>query len=212
MSAPGITRDERTLAATAAACAALVFVVVASSAWLRLVMADCPPAGCEGFTIADAFRLAHRVAAMGVSILALVVAAIAWKRPVRWGRRVAVIAMILLVVALAVIGRRSAGDAPPAVVLANLLGGLALLAFTVGVAAAARPPRGPLALHLTAVLLGVQATLGLAAPGWPLEPWLHAVLAAAALGSAVVAAVAAFAAREPTHPDPDLRDPAPGRT
>ena len=168
MNPPGIARDDRTLAVAAAACAALVFVVVASSAWLRLAAAACPPPGCEAFALADAVRIAHRVAAMGVSILALVIAALAWKAPARAGRRAAAAAVLVLVAALAIIGRRSAGSAPPAVLLANLLGGLTLLAFAAGLAAAARAPRGRVALPVSAAALllaaatatgGVLATL-----------------------------------------------------
>ncbi len=142
MSPQGAARDDRSLFAWASACAALVFVVVASSAWLRIAAVPCPPAGCEGFVLADAVRLAHRVAAMGVTVLALVIAALAWKAPARAGRRIASVVLLVLVAALALVGRRSAGSAPPAVMLANLLGGLALLAFTAGLAAIARLPRG----------------------------------------------------------------------
>jgi heme A synthase len=128
------------------ACAALVFVVVASSAWLRLAATPCPAAGCEGFTLADAVRLAHRIAAMGVSVLALVIAALAWRPPARPGLRAAAIAVLVLVAVLAFVGRRSASGAPPAVVITNLLGGLALLAACTGIAAAARFARGRCAL------------------------------------------------------------------
>jgi len=140
MSVAAARPHDRTLAGAAAACAALVFVVVASSAWLRLVPgAACPAGGCEGFTAADLVRLAHRVAAMGVTVLALLVAALAWKTPPAWGRRLAAAAMIALVAVLAVVGRQSAGATAPAIVLTNLLGGLVLLALAASLAAAARP-------------------------------------------------------------------------
>ena len=128
------------------ASAALVLVVVASSAWLRLAAPACPPGGCGGFALADAVRLAHRVAAMGVTVLALVIAALAWKPPVRWGLRASAVLLIVLVAALAIVGRRSAGAAPPAVLVANLLGGLTLLSLAVGMAVAVRTPPGRLAL------------------------------------------------------------------
>ncbi len=144
MSGESLARDARTLTITAAACTALVFVVIASSAWLRLSPAGlpCPPGGCEGFTLADAVRIAHRVAAMGVSVLALIIAALAWKAPAAWGRRWAAVAIIALVAVLAIVGRQSSGTVLPAVTLTNLLGGLALLALTAGLAAAARSPAG----------------------------------------------------------------------
>ena len=150
MSTPGKAREDRSLAASAAACAALVFIVVASSAWLRLAAAPCPAAGCEGFGLADAVRLAHRVAAMGVTVLALVIAAVTWKAPARPGRRVAATVLLVLLAALAIIGRRSGSAAPPAVLVANLLGGLALLGLSVGVAVAARAPRGQPAMPFVA--------------------------------------------------------------
>ncbi len=165
-------RESRALAHFAAACAALVFVVVASSAWLRLAAVPCPAAGCAGFGVADAVRLAHRVAAMGVTVLALVVAALAWKGPARPGLRATAVLVVVLVAALAVVGRRSAGAAPPAVLLANLLGGLSLLAACAGVAAAATAPRGrvrlpfavALALLAAAVATGGLLSIGPAAP------------------------------------------------
>lgn len=100
---------------------------------------------------------------MGVTIVALVIAAIAWKAPVRWGRRGCAVAILVLVAALAIVGRGSAGSPPPAVVLSNLLGGLALLATCVGLAAAARARHGrpsvPLAAA-SALLLAAIATGG----------------------------------------------------
>ncbi len=157
-----LSRGDRALSVSAAACAALVFVVVASSAWLRLAAAPCPPAGCEGFTPADAVRLAHRVAAMGVTVLALVIAALAWKAPARPGRRAASLAVIVLVAVLAVVGRKSAGGAPPAVVLTNLLGGLALLATCTGIAASSRFAGGRCAFPCAAAtaLLGLALVTG----------------------------------------------------
>jgi hypothetical protein len=158
----GPSRHDRALAASSAACAALVFVVVASSAWLRLAAPACPPAGCEGFALADGVRLAHRVAAMGVSVLALLIAALAWKPPVRWGLRATATLVLLMVAALAIVGRRSAGAAPPAVLVANLLGGLTLLSLAVGLAAAVRSPRGrvPLAVAASVSVLALAAATG----------------------------------------------------
>lgn len=174
MNAPGAAREDRALAASAAACAALVFVVVAASAWLRLAGGACAGAGCpEGFTLADAVRLSHRVAAMGVTVLALVIAALAWKAPARPARRVASVVLIVLVAALAIVGRRSAGGAPPAVMLANLLGGLALLGLAVGLAAAPRAPRGrasPAFVAAAALLAAAIATGGVLAIAPPADP------------------------------------------
>ncbi len=166
-------RRARSLSATAAACAALVLVVVASSAWLRLAAPACPPGGCEGFAVADAVRLAHRIAAMGVSVAALVLVALAWKAPARWGTRAAAVLVLALVAALAIVGRKSAGAAPPAVQLANLLGGLTLLGLAVGLAAAARAGPGPVrgapivAATILAAAIATGAVLATAAPAEP---------------------------------------------
>jgi heme A synthase len=160
MSPPAATaRDARTLGTLAAACAALVLVVVASSAWLRLAAVPCPPGGCAEFGLADAVRLAHRVAAMGVTVLALLVTALAWKPPVRPALRATAVLALVLIAALAVVGRRSAGAAPPAVLLANLLGGLTLLAACVGLAAAARAPGGRISLAYVAAAALLAAAL-----------------------------------------------------
>lgn len=203
MNAPGRARDDRALARSAAACAALVFVVVAASAWLRLAGGACAGAGCpEGFTLADAVRLSHRVAAMGVTVLALVIAALAWKAPARPGRRVASIALIVLVAALAIVGRQSAGGAPPAVMLANLLGGLALLGLAVGLATAPRAPPGRTspafasALALLAAAIGTGGILAIAPPTDPASLGLvHRGLSVAALlGWGLLAARAPAAA------------------
>jgi len=181
-------RHARSLAATAAACAALVLVVVASSAWLRLAAPACPPGGCEGFALADAVRLAHRIAAMGVTVAALVLVALAWKPPARWGMRAAAVLVLLLVAALAIVGRRSAGVAPPAVLLANLLGGLTLLGLAVGLATAARAGPGPVrgaplvAATILAAAIATGALLATAAPADPAALALvHRGLAWAAL-------------------------------
>lgn len=183
-------REARTLGALATACAALVFVVVASSAWLRLAAVPCPPGGCAEFGLADAVRLAHRVAAMGVTVLALLVTALAWKPPVRPGLRATAVLVLVLVAALAVVGRRSAGAAPPAVLLANLLGGLTLLAACAGLAAGALASRGRVALPYAAAatLLALAiASGGVLATAPPADPsWL--VLAHRGLAWSAVAA------------------------
>lgn len=171
MSQESLARNARALAITAAACTALVFVVIAASAWLRLSPPGlpCPAAGCEGFTLADAVRIAHRVAAMGVSVLALLIAALAWKSPAAWGRRAAALAIIVLVAVLAIVGRQSSGTVLPAVTLTNLLGGLTLLAFTAALAAAARAParRPDVACVAATVLLAAAIASGALASALP---------------------------------------------
>lgn len=211
MSPESPARNARTLANTAAACTALVFVVIAASAWLRLAPAGvpCPPGGCEGFTLADAVRLAHRVAAMGVSVLALLLAALAWKPPAAGGRRAAAMAILVLVAVLAVVGRKSSGTVLPAVTLTNLLGGLALLALTAGLAAAARAPAGrtdTAAVAATALLAATVVSGALAstlpALDGPATGLLHQVLSwttCAAWGVLAIRIPATAAGRLPTR-------------
>jgi hypothetical protein len=200
---------DRALGRFAAAGVALVFVVVASSAWLRLAAGEsaCPPGGCEAFGMTDAVRLAHRVAAMGVAFIAIVVAALAWRRPARAGRRAASLAILALVAALSVLGRSSAGNPTTGVVLGNLLGGLALLALVTALAfrahAAVRGSAGALdpapiavaALVIVAIAAGAAVSAGLV-PSSP--PWTAAHRIAGWLAFLVSAFVAASPA---THPD-----------
>ena len=135
--------------------------------------------------LADAVRLAHRAAAMAVSVAALLVAWLAWsRRPVSWGLRLAALAIVVLVAALAVLGRSSAGTPSTAVAIGNLLGGLVLLGLCAGLATAgalASPPRagaphGPTAAA-TALLAAGLATGAVAAvlPAAGLDT-LHAIL------------------------------------
>ena len=103
---------------------ACVVVIAAASAFLR-VHGYGEPVVLEG--VIDAVRGAHRIAAIlaGLAILALAVLAFE-----RRGARVDLaitVALLALTVALAWIGRFSAGAAPhPAVAATNLLGGFAL--------------------------------------------------------------------------------------
>lgn len=204
---------DRTLARTAGFGAALVFVVVASSAWLRIAAGDpgCPPGGCESFGLADAVRLAHRIAAMGVAVVALLVVALAWRAPGRPLLRIASIAILALVGVLAVVGRASAGNPAPTVVLANLLGGLVLLAMLTGVACDAqaraqgahgRFARAPLAvivLLAISIAAGAALSAGIIAAS-PQASALHRLSGWFAL------LVAAFLATSPSTP-PAARSP-----
>jgi heme A synthase len=205
---PSVDAD-RALGRFAAAGAALVFVVVASSAWLRLAAGEsaCPPGGCEAFGLTDAVRLAHRVAAMGVAFIAIVLAALAWRRPAKAGRRAATLAILALVAVLSVLGRSSAGNPTTGVVLGNLLGGLALLALVAALAfrafATARgsdgfPDPAPIAvaaLVVVAIAAGAAVSAGLVPPS---PPWAAAHRIAGWLAFLASAFVAASPA---THPD-----------
>jgi heme A synthase len=194
---------QRLLRLLAAIGVALVFVVIVSSAYLRLSQAglSCPdwPA-CYGRVAQHAeivgtaqrtVRLAHRLAASSVAVVLIALLLIAATRRPRRRRQTALaVAGLLIAVGLATIGAvmsETATRVPlPAVTLANLTGGFALLALlwwlwlTTGPAETPMQPhqRWVKALAAVALLaLIVQVALGalvsakfaaLACPGFPL--------------------------------------------
>jgi cytochrome c oxidase assembly protein subunit 15 len=174
----------RTLFAHAAvAAAALTFVVIVASAFMRhaqvgLACADWP--ACYGIfeaTPADApslgvriVRIAHRIAATCVLGLVAGLALVAWTQRPAWKKEGTLAALALaLTTELAGLGVATPGARLPAVTLGNLLGGYLLLATLAATAAAARSdgarslPSGAvlrgLALAVLAFVL-VQAALG----------------------------------------------------
>jgi cytochrome c oxidase assembly protein subunit 15 len=185
---------QRLLRIVASVGGALMLVVVVSSAYLRLTQAGLSCAdwpACYGRVDPNAVattgvhvaRLAHRIAASAVGI-ALVAAVLigATQRP--WLKRQVGIAAAALIIALclAALGARfpaSASEIPsPAVILANLGGGFALLALLWLLRIATVPP---LAAQ-TAPWLKLAATLA-----------LLAVIAQIALGALVSGKFAALA-------------------
>lgn len=162
---------------------ALLVVITATSAYLRLTQAgfDCadrvecygrvvpaPEPGEEsaGVTVA---RGLHRIAASVVGVLVLVIALTGWNR-FRRGERIASVALVVLAAVLAWLGR-STPSLLPAVTLGNLLGGFAMI----GVAA----------------WLAASLSIG-GAPGTaPPRSWLWIALGIVALASAVGGMVAA---------------------
>ena len=169
----GRGRDEAIAASLEAAGrwgAILMAAIVATSALLRLATA-IDPSGEAVSTLPQAaeaaMRLAHRVAAMGVGVLAAFVAMAAFaKRPVPWARLLATAVIVALTVLLAAIGRHTTGYRSAAVSVANVAGGTALacafwwLRERERFAAQAR--RGPLAWIALAALL-LQGGAGTAA-------------------------------------------------
>ena len=182
---------------------ALVFVVIVSSAYLRLSQAglSCPdwPA-CYGRvaqhteivgTAQRTVRLAHRLAAsaVGVVLIALLLIA-ATRRPRRKRQTALALAGLLVAVGLATIGAvmsETATRVPlPAVTLANLTGGFALLVLLWWLWLTTRPAQTPIQPHqrwvkvlaaVALVALIVQVALGalvsakfaaLACPAFPL--------------------------------------------
>ena len=192
------SRVRQLLAWLPLAAAALTLVVIVASATMRhaqagLSCADWPSCYARvaevrigGETEASVgvriARLAHRIAATGVSIAILGLLLVAWtQRPTQ--RRLGgwALAALIVVVALAILGTRTAGARLPAIALANLLGGYLLLAALAAAHAAAIPgaaiPRGTrwlaaagLALALAQAAAGglISAQFaGLACPGFP---------------------------------------------
>lgn len=169
---------------------ALMFVVVAASAYLRLARAGaacpdwpaCAPVAADlGVTIA---RTAHRLAAGSVAVLLIALIVVtSSQRPRLAGQLRLASAGLVIALGLALLGtltsRVAPGDAQAAIVLGNLGGGFALLALmVVSWAAAGTPVRdaasAPLparvralyalafAVTVLVVLLGAVASTGVA--------------------------------------------------
>jgi cytochrome c oxidase assembly protein subunit 15 len=128
---PRALRAERMLGSIGLWGALLTLAVLAASVLLRLAT-SIDAAGNAVSSLPEAVetlaRLAHRIAAMGVTVLALLAAGAAMAaRPVPLGRFVAVVGILALTVFLAVIGRYTTGYKVPAVTLGNVVGGIALV-------------------------------------------------------------------------------------
>lgn len=170
------------LRAMAIACMVLVLAITSLSAYIRLSRAGlgCEPwPQCQSQVLLEATqgaaapagavaaaRIAHRITAVGALLLviAMLVTAYASSPPlVRQGRLV--VALLGLAVFLAVLGRMTADSRLPAVVLGNLVAGLAMFAVSWRLVAAAAPAGAarPLArgwVRLALALLAVQIMLG----------------------------------------------------
>ena len=183
---------QRLLKLLATAGAALVLVVIVSSAFLRLAGAglscsDWP--ACYGRVAPDAVittgqtlaRLAHRIAATGVGAILLALSLIAWtQRPPRVRQGVIVAVCLVIVGGLAVLGVATPGARLPAVTVGNLGGGFALFALLVWLRLTVSGP-GPL-LADAPTWLKLVAALS-----------LLALIAQIALGAMVSAKFAALA-------------------
>lgn len=132
----------------ALSCVLLMLVVVIASAWLRLaqtrpvcgdwpgcrsadmpVLSSAAPALLGQAQVLTLVRATHRVTASAVLLLVIALVALALAQRPRapvLGRRALV--MLALALALAVLGVLTPGSRSAAVLLGNLLGGLALLA------------------------------------------------------------------------------------
>lgn len=163
------------MATLATLAATLVFLVIVTSAYLRLRQAGLGCAewpACYGVaqppeTGADWVRGGHRLAAAAVGVLVAIiaVAGISAGRYALGITRAAVL-LVALTVFLAVLGRVTPGAALPAVTLGNVLGGMAMLGLLWWLRLQATAPpiasRGRLApwAWLGLTVLAVQIALG----------------------------------------------------
>ena len=190
--------------------AALVLVVIVSSAYLRLSQAGLSCADwpacygnlshiAEATTAQLAARIAHRIAASAVGFVLIALLGVSLTQRPRLAKQAAIaglaLAVALMLAAIGAVMSESMRGAPlPAVTLANLLGGFALLALLVWLretvrgepmtrmdatlASTSHPLRGARAFAIIALMaVVVQVLLGalvsakfaaLACPGFPL--------------------------------------------
>ena len=190
-------KAQRTLALAGLWGALLTIVILAMTVLLRLgthveagEAVSTLPQGVEPWA-----RLAHRVAAMAVGILAALALIAAWRgRPIAPARARAVAAVVALTLGLAVIGRFSAGYRFDLVTVGNVAGGIALVAAFWWVRTAAPPgARGDgiaaAALALLIVLAGFGAAAVAAAMRGehafgPLHLWLAGIFLGLTLATA----------------------------
>jgi cytochrome c oxidase assembly protein subunit 15 len=164
----------------ALAAAALTFVVIVASAFMRHTQAglscadwpacyaalDAPGADAAPGAGVHLARIAHRLAATSVLALVIGLLLIAWTQRPAWKRAGSwALAALAIAGALAVLGIATPGARVPAITLGNLLGGYAMLAALVAThavtAPASAPPRGTRAAAAIALaLVFVQAALG----------------------------------------------------
>jgi len=156
----------RRFAVAAAVALALMFIVVAASAYIRLALAENSAA-----TLPVARGL-HRAAATFTAVAVLVLAVLAWRSAALRARYGAVAgAALLLTLALSALGVATGTTPPPPAQFANLFGGLLLLALLAWLSgrvtaqsAAALPDAAKLArlARIGFALALVQAGLGAA--------------------------------------------------
>jgi Cytochrome oxidase assembly protein len=114
----------RAFAVAASVALALMFVVVAASAFIRLTLGENSAAPLP------VARGVHRAAASLTAVTVLVLALLAWRsRALRARYAASVGAALLLTLALSALGVATGTAPPPAAQFANLFGGLLLLAL-----------------------------------------------------------------------------------
>lgn len=176
-------RRRPSLRTLAIACAVLVLAITSLSAFIRLSRAGlgCEPwpqcygqhsrAAADGTlppptALVASARVAHRVTASValLLIIAMVMATLA-ATPMRWREGRLVLALLVLALFLAVLGRWTADSRLPAVVLGNLLAGFAMVAVSWRLVAAASPARAapsvaPNWVRLAIAVVVAQVALG----------------------------------------------------
>jgi len=114
----------RAFAAAAAVALALMFAVVAASAYIRLSLA------ADASALLPVARGVHRAAATLTALAVLVLAVLAWRSPgLRARAGIAAGAALLLTLALSALGVATGTTPPAPAQFANLYGGLLLLAL-----------------------------------------------------------------------------------
>ncbi|HSN20232.1 MAG TPA: hypothetical protein VLS49_06125 [Usitatibacter sp.] len=191
--------NDRRLARVAAAGVAFTVVVVAASALLRLGT-TLDAGGNAASTLAPALesvaRIAHRVSASAVGLLAIAAIVLALRdRPVPCGRRAGLVAIVVFTAVLAAIGRYTPGYRFTGVTVANAVLGVALAAAFawLRLQSADRGARLPRARLLVLAAVLAEIALGTAASAAAMHGRLAFEPLHVALGPAV-AALAAWAA------------------
>jgi heme a synthase len=201
-------RRRELLRRTALWCAALMLAVTSLSAFIRLSQAGL---GCDQWpqcygnrlreaqreaetVIADSSavvvaRMTHRVLASAALMLALLTVVLSFcERPWLTERCISAVAISLLAVGLAILGRWSSGARLPAIAVCNVLGGVSMLALSWRLAATPTGTVRPM-LRIGAGI-GVLAILTQIALG-ALTSSAYAGLSCSSLGDCVRAADAA---------------------
>ncbi|HET7794789.1 MAG TPA: COX15/CtaA family protein [Rhizobacter sp.] len=176
-----IARRHHVLRRLALWCAVMVLAVTSLSAFIRLSKAglgcaDWPacygqslrqlqqgvPVSAEEQTATAAARLVHRITAVTALLLVITMLAVCFGPSPRLARESwQALALLVLALFLAVLGRWSSQARVPAVAMGNLLGGILMLALCVRLALADKPQRGlRVWAALAALLLAAQVGLG----------------------------------------------------
>ncbi len=156
---------------------ALVLVITLSSAFIRLSQSglSCPEwsacysaqAGTSAAALSEASpvffaRVMHRIAASVAGVLLLVIAVLGWRRWRGDSRRAVAIVLVVLAGLLAWLGKYTPSTLP-AVMLGNLLGGMALLGMLTWLwqsDARGETPQTPPRVWVVLVLAALQIVLG----------------------------------------------------